>query len=230
MSCGGEVGALLVDLRLGADHDAGDAEAALQSAHRRERARVAVALVLGDAFEGHDRLARRPCQRHLARHHGLAVDEHRAATALTRRRAAVLRRRDVELFAQRRQQVRMVGAHPRLVAVDDERHHRVVHSVRSLSLIDDLRWCDDAALCGDYRVVLDLAVASEVEQCAFVSLTPIEITGCGDHFVGGREGLRDDLPRRRHDHRLRERIDAFFDTALGRRRRPTCRSGTRPLA
>src|SRR5437016_9867059 len=84
-----------------------------------------------------------------------------------------------------------------------------------LSLIDDLRRCDYAALCSDYRVVLGLAVASEVEECAFVALTPIEVAGRGDHLIGRCQRLRDDLTRRRNDHGLRERVDAFFDTTLG---------------
>ena len=65
----------------------------------------------GEAFERGDRLARHLGQRLLARHDGLAVDQHRAAPALARRRAAVLRRGDVELLAQRGEQVRVIGPH-----------------------------------------------------------------------------------------------------------------------
>ena len=57
MSVAVEVGALLVDLRLGPHHDAGDAEPALQPAARGERVGEALALVGVDALERDDRLA-----------------------------------------------------------------------------------------------------------------------------------------------------------------------------
>ena len=103
----GEVGALLVDLGLGPHHDAGDAEPALQPAARGEGVGEGLALGLVDTFERDDRLPGDLVEVVLARHDGLAVDQHRAAPALTRRRAAVLGRGDVEFLAQRREQVRM---------------------------------------------------------------------------------------------------------------------------
>ena len=101
--------ALLVDLGLGPHDDAGDAEAALQPAAGGEGVGVALALVVVDALERDDRAAGHLGQRLLARHDGLAVDQHRAAPALARRRAAVLGRRDVELLAEGGEQVRVVG-------------------------------------------------------------------------------------------------------------------------
>ena len=87
----GERVALLVDLRLGPHHDAGDAEPALQTAARGEGVGEALPLGLVDTFERDDRLAVGLGDVVLARHGRLAVDQHRAAAALTRRRAAVLR-------------------------------------------------------------------------------------------------------------------------------------------
>ena len=52
-----EVGALLVDLRLGPHHDAGDAEPALQAAAGGEGVGEALPLVGVDALERDDRLA-----------------------------------------------------------------------------------------------------------------------------------------------------------------------------
>ena len=86
-----EVGTLLVDLRLGAHDDAGDAEPALQPTARSEGVGEGLALRRGHALEGDDRLAGHLRQRLLAADHGLAVDVHRAAPALPRGRAAVLR-------------------------------------------------------------------------------------------------------------------------------------------
>jgi hypothetical protein len=53
----------------------------------------------------------------------LAVDEHRAAAALTRRRATVLRGRDPALDAQRVEEVLVVVVDGDLVAVEGERRH-----------------------------------------------------------------------------------------------------------
>ena len=80
----------------------------------------AVSLCGVDALEGDDRLARHLVEREVAADDGLAVDEHGAAPALPRGRAAILRRRDVELVAQRRQQVRVVGGHRHRLAVHRE--------------------------------------------------------------------------------------------------------------
>ena len=79
-----EVGTLLVDLGLGAHHDAGDAEPALQATARGERVGERGTLGRGHAFEGDHRA---PCglgQRLLAADDGLAVDVHGAAPALAR--------------------------------------------------------------------------------------------------------------------------------------------------
>ena len=87
----GERVALLVDLRLGPHHDPGDAEPALQTPAGGEGVGEALPLLLGDPFERRDRLAVGLGHVVLARHGRLAVDQDRAAAALARRRAAVLR-------------------------------------------------------------------------------------------------------------------------------------------
>ena len=115
-----EVGALLVDLRLGPHDDAGDAEPALQPTAGGERIGEALPLVGVDALERHDLLAGDLLQPEVAADDGLAVDHHRAAAALARRRAAVLGRRDVELLAQRGQQVGVVTPHGHRRAVERE--------------------------------------------------------------------------------------------------------------
>ena len=46
-----EIGALLVDLRLGAHHDAGNAEAALQAATGGEGGGVPITLGVAEAFQ-----------------------------------------------------------------------------------------------------------------------------------------------------------------------------------
>ena len=115
-----EVGALLVDLRLGAHHDAGDAEAALQPATGGEGARRTVALGVVEALQRRDVLAGDLVERLRAADDRLAVDEHGAAATLPRRRAAVLGRRHVELLAERGEQVWMVAAHGHRRAVERE--------------------------------------------------------------------------------------------------------------
>ena len=92
--------------------------------HAANASANAVALVGVDALERDDRLAGDLGQRLLAADDGLAVDEHGAAAALPRRRAAVLRRGDVELLAQRGQQVRVVVAdgHRRAVELEVDAH------------------------------------------------------------------------------------------------------------
>ena len=84
---------LLVDLRLGAHDDAGDAEAALQPAACGERFGELLSLVVVDAFQGDHVLAGDLGQRLLTADDCLAVDVHRAAPALTARGATVLRQR-----------------------------------------------------------------------------------------------------------------------------------------
>ena len=106
-----EVGALLVDLRLRPHDDAGDAEATLQPAAGGEGAGVAVALGVVEPFQRRDVASGDLVERLCAADDRLAVDEHGAAAALPRRRAAVLRRRHVELLAQGGEQVRVIAAH-----------------------------------------------------------------------------------------------------------------------
>ena len=116
-----EVGALLVDLRLGPHHDAGDAEPALQPAARGEGARRSARRSSASTPSSvTTSLPATLSSGEVAADDGLAVDEHGAAAALPRRRAAVLRRRDVELLAQRGEQVRVVGAHRHRRAVERE--------------------------------------------------------------------------------------------------------------
>ncbi len=114
--------ALLVDLRLGPHHDARNAEPALEPTAGGERIGERLAFDLVDTFEGHDRRALDLVHVALAGHDGLAVDEHGAAPALSRRRASVLRRRDVEFLTQCSQQVRMRAPDGHGRAVHHERH------------------------------------------------------------------------------------------------------------
>ena len=77
------------------------------------------------ALERGDRRSLDAGQREVAAHHRLAVHEHRAAPALTRRRAAVLRRGDVELLTERGEQVGVPVVDGHLGAVEREvRAHR----------------------------------------------------------------------------------------------------------
>jgi hypothetical protein len=122
----GERRALLVDLGLGPHDDAGDAEPALQSPARSEGVGEGLPFGFVDAFERDDRLALDLGEVVLAGDGGLAIDEHRAASALSRRRAAVLRRGDVEFLAQRGEQVRMRSPH---------RHRSPVHLESDTSIV-----------------------------------------------------------------------------------------------
>jgi len=121
---------LLVDLRLGAHDDARDAEATLQTTARRKGRGELLPFDGCDTFKRRYRFAGDLLQTRLARHHGLAVDQHGAATALPGRRTAVLRRRDVEFFAQCRQQVGVRLAHLDRGAVHDELGHLYILSNR----------------------------------------------------------------------------------------------------
>jgi len=85
-----QLGALLVDLRLGAHHDAGDAEPALQTAARGECIGEPSALRIVETFECDDFTTSYLLERVGARDLYLAVDHHGAATTLPRRRASVL--------------------------------------------------------------------------------------------------------------------------------------------
>ena len=134
--------ALLVDLRLGAHHDPRDAEAALQTAARGEGGGIAVALGVVDSLERRDLATGDLVERLGAADDRLAVDEHRAAAALPRRRTPVLRRRDAELLAQGGEEVGVVAAHRHRYTVEreldagalDRRH--ALHSVKSASRND----------------------------------------------------------------------------------------------
>ena len=90
--------------------------------HAANASANAVPLGVVDALEGDDLLAGHLGQRLLAADDRLAVDVHRAAPALTARRAAVLGRGQVELVAERRQQMWMIGSHRDRHAVDREGH------------------------------------------------------------------------------------------------------------
>ena len=120
----GEGVALLVEERLGAHDDAGRAEPALQGTVGGERRRIPVALGAVEPLEGRDRRPLGLVHRRLAGDAGLAVQQHRAAAALARRRTAVLGRQYAELVAECRQQVRMVGGGLDQLAVEFEGRHR----------------------------------------------------------------------------------------------------------
>ena len=81
----------LVEHGLGAHDDARGAEPALEGAVGGEGGSHAIPLGGVDTLERHDRCSLDPFEGGLARDPRLAVDEHSAAPALTRRRAAVLR-------------------------------------------------------------------------------------------------------------------------------------------
>ena len=125
-----QVGALLVHLCLRPHHDARDAEAALQATACGERIRVARAFRLVDAFQRGDGAPGDLLHRVGARDLHLAVDHHRAAAALALWRATVLRRGDVELLAERGEQVWMFGSHRDRGAVEDELDSHALHFVK----------------------------------------------------------------------------------------------------
>ena len=94
--------------RRGPHDDARGAEAALRAAGRAQAVDERVAHRGIEALDRGDRSARDPRDRRDARDPRLAVDEHRAAPALSLRRAPVLRRDDPEPLAQHREQ-RLAG-------------------------------------------------------------------------------------------------------------------------
>ena len=130
----GEVRALLVDECLDPDEDARRAEAALKRPGGCERGGKTLPLRRVEPFQGRDRLAGRFFERDLAAHRRLAIDQHRAAAALAGRGTAVLGRGDVELLAERRQQMR-VSADLDLFPVEPE----LGHGLRLHHLRDDPR-------------------------------------------------------------------------------------------
>jgi hypothetical protein len=115
-----EVGAFAVDQRLGPHDDSGDAVATLEPAVGGESAGPQVALVVGEALERRDVATLDLRDRERATHLGLAVDKHRAATALALRSTSVLGGQHVEFLAQRREQVRVVLGDRHLGAVQPE--------------------------------------------------------------------------------------------------------------
>ena len=118
-----QVGALLVDHRLRAHHDARRAETALQCSvggegcgHRRRFGRIETlgGQHLGTVDLGHRRLTGDP---------GLAVDDDRTASALTGRSAPVLGRDDAEFVAEGGQQMLVIVGRRHRPAVEDEVGH-----------------------------------------------------------------------------------------------------------
>ncbi len=92
-----EVGALLVDERLGPHHDPRGAEAALERPHGGEGVGVAFPLGSIEALEGGDLLACGLLHRDETRHRRLAVEQYGAASALAAGGAPVLGRRHTRL-------------------------------------------------------------------------------------------------------------------------------------
>jgi hypothetical protein len=106
----------LIEQVLGPDHDAGDAEAALQAGRGHEGVGHLLTLGLGHALEGDDVLARGLGHRHRAGRDRAPADQRQTAAALPLRRAAVLHRAHAAALAQGLEQ-RLVaaGARPRSV-------------------------------------------------------------------------------------------------------------------
>ena len=75
--------AFLRNLVVRSHHDARDTEAALESTARCECISKLLALALRESFEGGDLAPLARVNRLLTCNHGLAIDEHRAAAALS---------------------------------------------------------------------------------------------------------------------------------------------------
>ena len=103
----GEPGALLVDERFHPHEDAGRTEATLQGTGGGKGGREALPLARVEPLQSRDRPSRHLLERDLAAHRRLAVDEHRAASALARGRAAVLGRGNGELLPQGGKEMRV---------------------------------------------------------------------------------------------------------------------------
>ncbi len=127
--------ALLVDQALGPQHDAGDAEPALEGAPLGEGAGVAGPFVVAQAFEGGDLLGLGAGQRHLAGHDRLAIQQHGAAAALPARRAAVLGTRDTQLLPEGGEQVFVVPDLDLLAVEPEGGHDAPISSVSSLDMV-----------------------------------------------------------------------------------------------
>jgi hypothetical protein len=95
-----EIGALLVDLRFCAHHNAWDAKAALQASTCSECIGVQSALGLIDSFESGDVFALGLGDGVLAADLCLAVNHDGATAALTRGGATIFGGRDVQLVSQ----------------------------------------------------------------------------------------------------------------------------------
>jgi hypothetical protein len=117
-----EGGAFLIDEGLGANEDPRRAESALQRPLDRERPGEASPLLVVEPFQGDDVLALGPLHRDQTGLDRLAVHQDRAAAALPRGRAPVLRGGDVELLAERGQQMGVVGLDRSGLPVDGDRH------------------------------------------------------------------------------------------------------------
>src|SRR5712671_388908 len=81
-----------IDQMLGANYYPGGAESALQSTGSNETVRESVALKLAEAFKRQYGFSSDAFGGHCARNDRPAIDDHRAASALTLRAAAVLGR------------------------------------------------------------------------------------------------------------------------------------------
>src|SRR5207248_3964131 len=112
-----EARTLLLEQRRDPDEDARGTEAALQRTGGGECRRQRVALFFREALQCRDARAGDLVHRQIAADDRFAVDEHRAAAALSRRRAAVLGRDDVQLLPQGGEQVWVGAGDADLVAV-----------------------------------------------------------------------------------------------------------------
>ena len=217
-----EVRALLVDLApWPARRCRGCRSRTAARRRRRTRRRTAAAPRRRSPSSVIDRAPLHLGQRRLARDHGLALDQHRAAAALTRRRAAVLGRGDVQLLPQRGQQVRVVRTHRHGRAVDGEadraRSRRAVMAMHRV----------DPPLRGDAAVQLRPAVAVEVEQRVRVAAAPVEVAAGRHQLVAGGQRLGDDLAAGGDDARSGRASPRPPRRRPWPRRPPTSRSGRR---
>jgi hypothetical protein len=105
-----------------ADDDAGDTESALQSSTRSKGLGKTSPNFRIETLERRDRTTCDLGEIGLATDDGLSVDENRATSALTARRAPVLRRSDVELFSECGEEVGVGASHGDGHTIDDEVH------------------------------------------------------------------------------------------------------------